>query len=679
LKKLDLTASVANALLAISVGACATTPLATEIAPTPPITTPAASPSLPSSARVGSHGASFAELDLYPNINTIGVVVSGDSLPATATLSIRKTSEADWHAAHPLMRIKDGRLVGSLFNLAAATPYSIKVSDGTNEISGSVTTQVDEFRFAPSAVVHVDASAAPGGDGSAQTPFQKIQDGLNHAKPGTQVLVAKGIYHETVTFGRSGTPGNWIQIKAEGGAILDGSKTLAGNVWTPLAGSDHIYFTSVAAPIAYLARDNLRFYAYDNRSGLDRGKGHGGVPMDEGWFYDTTASQLFVRSRDDPSTHIWHVPALDHAFEADAQDWLWIEGFEMRYYGVTYGGCGVCTKDASHLVIRHNNIHNLQVGVFVNWTGGDDRGNDSRIEYNDVSDPPAGAWPWKAVDGSSMEGTAIVVRGRTGAIVRGNRLHNIFNGIYVGSSAQLENSQLAFDTDIYNNAIQQIGDDGLEPEGACINSRFRDNTVDASLVGVSLAPVTQGPTWVIRSVLTNFHGRAFKWDRGSDGIVLIYHNTSWSTVADINAMDMISPVHNAVLRNNIFQSNGYGVYEVTTGSTGHDWNNDDWYTTRPSPHFIWENVAYGAISDLCAGTGLECEGYEDLPGFRNPAAGDFALLSSSPNVDRGVSIPGINDSFSGNAPDVGAIEHSSATASLSKSGRPDADRVVSRE
>jgi hypothetical protein len=39
--------------------------------------------------------------------------------------------------------------------------------------------------------------------------------------------------------------------------------------------------------------------------------------------------------------------------------------------------------------------------------------------------------------------------------------------------------------------------------------------------------------------------------------------------------------------------------------------------------------------------------------------GDFTLLPTSPNIDRGVVLPGINDDFIGNAPDVGAYEFAS--------------------
>ncbi len=605
--------------------------------------------------------ASFTKLDLYANIETVGVVVTGANLPTAANLMYRQSGETAWHTGHPLVRIGSSRLVGSLFGLPASTSYDIKVLNGSTEIGGSTTTQPDELQFTPSAILHVNAAASPGGDGSSAAPYKTIQEAANHAKPGTQVLVADGVYHESVSFPSSGTQGKWIQVKAEGsGAVLDGAEELSGSIWKPYASKANVWFTGVKAPIKYLARDGQRFYNYDSQKWLVDGRGHDKVPMSEGWYVDPKNLKLYVRSLDNPANHTWQVPRLNHAFDVNGRDWIWIEGFELRFYGTKDGGCGVCTVNASHVVIRKNKIHNMQLGIYFKWTGGEDRGNDTRIEYNEIYDPPVNEWPWKAVKGSSMEGTGIVVRGHIGAIVRGNQVHNLFNGIYTGSSADLENSALAFDADIYDNFIHHIGDDGLEPEGACINQRFRDNQVDTTLVGISLAPITQGPTWILRSTFTNFTGTSLKWDLKSDGVVLIYHNTFWTNAPDLNALSMISPAQNAVMLNNIFQGDGYAFAEPFTGSTGQYWNYDNWHTTRgpDQPHFMWEKVPYQTIAALCAATGLECNGYEDSPGLTDPGHGDFTLLSSSPNIDRGVVIPGINDDFTGRAPDVGAYEFS---------------------
>jgi hypothetical protein len=611
-----------------------------------------------SSSLMENSTAVFTTIDFVSNIETIGVAVSGTGLPPTAELSYRQSGEGLWHSGHPLMRIDDGRLIGSLFNLSPATSYDIKVLDGSSEINGSVSTQPDQLSFTPSVILYVNDDALPDGDGSATTPFQTIQEAVNQAGPGTQVLVADGIYREAITLPISGTAGNWIQVKAAGNAaILDSADRLSGDIWTPYSTS-HVWFTKINGPVAYLARDGKRYYQYDDRTGLMQAVGHGGVTMNEGWYFEPSTLRLYVRSLDDPANHIWQVPRLNHAFDLAARDWIWIEGFEIQFYGTTTNGCGVCTINASHIVIRRNKIHNMQLGVFINWTGTEDQGNDTRIVQNEVYDPLVNEWPWTAVKGSFMEGTGIIVRGHIGAIVRDNNVHNFFNGIYTGSSGALENPELAFDADIYRNYIHHISDDGLEPEGACINQRFRNNTVDRSYIGISLAPITQGPTWVLRSTFTNFTGRGIKFADNSDGIVLIYQNTGWTNASNINGMDLITSIHNVVMRNNTFQSSGYSFAEVPTGSTANDWNHNNWYTTRGStgPHFKWENVNYNTISALCTASGLECDGYENFPGFTNPTGGDFTLLPSSPNIDRGVVIPGINDDFVGNAPDVGAYE-----------------------
>lgn len=607
-----------------------------------------------------TRAAAFNQLNLYPNIETAGVVVSGIDLPKTAELFYRLNGEINWRPAHKLMRIDDGRLVGSLFGLSPSTTYNIRVTDGITEITGSVTTQPEELSITPFTTLHVNANALASGDGSAAAPYRTIQEAVNRAGPGTQVLVADGIYRETVSFPNSGNTNNWIQVKAAGnGAILDGSETLSGNVWQLVEGKNNIWFTRINTVIGYLGRDGKRFYQYNDMNGLNNSAGHNNVTIRDGWFFEPSTSRLYIRSQDNPNTHSWQVPRLNHAFDVIARDWIWIEGFETRFYGTRTDGCGVCALNASHLVIRRNRIHNMQLGIFIQWNGSDSQGNDTRIEFNEVYDASAASWEWSAIKSGPMEGTGIIVRGHIGAIVRGNEVHHVFNGIYTGTSgAAGENPAIAFDADIYNNRIHHIGDDGLEPEGACINHRFRNNIVDGTLAGISLAPITFGPVWVTRSVFANFTSKAVKWDRNSDGIVYFYHNTSWTNSPDASGMELISPVKNTILRNNIFQVNGFSFTEKPTGSTNNDWNYNNWHSTRTSsnPHFKWENINYDRIWQLCSKTSLECNGYDVAPGLVNPGGGNFSLLVSSPNVNRGVLIPGINDSFGGSAPDVGAFE-----------------------
>ena len=610
---------------------------------------------------------SFMGLNLQANIETAGVVASGSNLSPSAELFYRQTGTFDWRRGHPLKRIDDGRLVGSLFGLSSSTSYDVRVVDGGSEIAGVVVTQPDEIPFTPTIILRVNDDAAPGGNGSITAPYRTIQEAVNVAGPGTQILVADGVYRENVLFPTSGTPGSWIQVKAEGGgAVLEGADSLSGSVWTPAVGKSNIWFTQIGGAIGYLARDGKRMYQYESMNGLNNGTGHNNAPISEGWFFEAATLRLYVRASDDPSTHTWQVPRLNHAFDVSGREWIWIEGFEMRFYGTRTDGCGVCSLNSSHVVIRRNKIHNMQLGIFINWTGGENLGNDTRIEFNEIYDTTASNWQWDAVKGSAQEGTGIVLRGHNGAIARGNEIHHIFNGIYTGiSGASGENPAIAFDADIYNNRIHDIADDGLEPEGACINHRFRNNSIDRAFSGISLAPITMGPVWVTRNTVTNFTNKAFKWDRNSDGVVMIYHNTAWTNSPDANGMDLISPVRNTVMRNNIFQVSGFTFSEKTTGSTNNDWNNDNLYNTRTSsnPHFKWENVNYNRIADFCKASGLECAGSDSPPGLVDPTGGNFTLSASSPNVDRGASIPGINDTYSGSSPDRGAFEFGAVSTS----------------
>jgi hypothetical protein len=636
----------------------ATLPPPATTLPTDPVaaTVPPTEPTL-----TGPTGAfASARIEFVANIETAGVYVSGENLPENASLLYRSSADADWRGGHPMIQIEDGRLVGSLFGLRESTKYFVKVTSESSEISGIVTTQPEALTFVPQKIIYVNASTPTGGDGSEAAPFQTIQEGVDRASAGTQVLVADGVYREEITFSNSGAQGAWIQVKATGNnALLDGSKPVEGE-WKILERATQVWSIKVTGTIGYVARDGMRFYRFDDMKSLLRSRGNNKAIVEEGWFYDTQSDWLYVKSKDDPSLHDWQAGVLDRAFVAEGRDWIWIEGFDIGYYGSKGGGCGICALNASHFVVRNNRIHNLQIGVYVNWENGEPaQGNDTRIEYNEISDPNVDALDWDAVKGTYMEGTGIIVRGHVGAIVRGNYIHNFFNGIYTGTTAGIDNPEIARDADIYDNTLDHISDDGLEPEGACVNHRFRDNRVDTMLVGFSNAPITQGPTWVIRNLFTNFTSTSIKWSRNPDGAVYIYHNTFYMNAPELNAMSMITIGYNTVMRNNIFQGNGFAFEESLYGSTGMDWDYDNWHTTRDAslPHFRWETIDYLSMALLCAATGLECHGHENPPGFVNPTGGDFSLPSTSPNVDRGVVIPGINEDFVGNGPDVGAVEY----------------------
>ncbi len=97
--------------------------------------------------------------------------------------------------------------------------------------------------------------------------------------------------------------------------------------------------------------------------------------------------------------------------------------------------------------------------------------------------------------------------------------------------------------------------------------------------------------------------------------------------------------------------------------TGNDFDGDLLYVTGSITIFHWKNLNYSTLAALQTATGFETHGKVGDPKFVNQAGFNFALQSSSPAIDAAIRFPGINDNFSGAAPDIGASEYVSSMTS----------------
>jgi hypothetical protein len=66
---------------------------------------------------------------------------------------------------------------------------------------------------APLRILYIDPAGADTNDGSVKSPLQTIQAGLQKATPGTELLLAPGVYREELTTVHDGAPGAPITIK----------------------------------------------------------------------------------------------------------------------------------------------------------------------------------------------------------------------------------------------------------------------------------------------------------------------------------------------------------------------------------------------------------------------------------------------------------------------------------
>lgn len=594
---------------------------------------------------LGACAATGGTLDLHANVTTIGVVLTPSGAPASGVVYYREASAATWWRAVDAIALPDGRLATSAFDLRPDTAYEVRVEAGAVACGSIRTLPIDPARTV-SETLHVDAAAGAGGDGSEGAPFSTIQAAVDAAGPGTDIRVRAGVYRESVSITVSGAGGQHVRIIGDDGAILDGRDDMSAPSWT--ADGANVWYTTWAGDPRYVGRDDRRLYHYLSLADLRAGVGDDAVPMEEGFFAE--GGRLYVRSTSDPSGHTFQIPVRNTAIALDGAQYVWIEGLEIGWFGDGDYAKGVDVRASDHVVVRACEIHDVPSPIWVRRES-----NDVRIENNRIWQSSVYEWPWDAVKGTDHENTAIALSGGRGAIASGNEIRDIFNGIGSGDFGDLENPALSYDVDVYGNRFARIGDDVVEPEGACINNRFRNNVADHLLNGISLAPITWGPAWVMRNRMTDYEESGFKVSNDSDGRVYLFHNTCFTDRPDHNGMGVSGPFTNMVFRNNIVRGTRYAL-EMSMAALPNDLDFDNWFTTRGAPVIKWSDVRYDDVAAWCAATDLECNGVAGDPLLESPASGRFAITAGSPNVDAAERIFGINDQYAGDGPDIGYLE-----------------------
>ena len=239
--------------------------------------------------------------------------------------------------------------------------------------------------------------------------------------------------------------------------------------------------------------------------------------------------------------------------------------------------------------------------------------------------------------------------------------------------------------DIYRNDIHLTNDDFIETDGGAHNIRvFENRGINAAHNGYSAQPLFGGPVYFYRNILYHVPaGGAFKFSAAPAGI-LAYHNTL------IGEQTAREPYSNAHFRNNLFlgrdtPNRGIMTWANATGNYSSDYNGFrpnrqitkqyNWLAPAPGQtahqpkEADWRSFA--TLSDFQKATGQEAHGVElDFDIFESltppdPAARyrvyhsidlNFRLRPNSKAIDAGVVLPTINDGFTGNAPDLGALE-----------------------
>jgi parallel beta-helix repeat protein len=346
------------------------------------------------------------------------------------------------------------------------------------------------------------------------------------------------------------------------------------------------------------------------------------------------------------------------------QDYIYFLDLTFRHYGQGSSPKVIYLNNANDNLVRGCTFANNDLGIGIKRYS-----NRNVIEENVFYDVIFD-WSWADVkDVGGLEDGGITfydpVNGR-GNIVRRNTFHDDFDGF--GACPASAPEVATNETDVYQNLVYNMGDDGMETDGQSSNVRIWGNVFHDVLMGISLAPAYTGPTYAIRNLVYrtgvgnhDYTGSPFKFNSGygQSGPMYLFHNTADAALPGNNGLYVKAPGTWQLIyaRNNIWAGTAYALENYNTGQPI-DLDHDDVYNAGAGDLVRWDGTRYATLGAFSSATGQENAGVNVAPGFRDAPGGDYRLTAASALIDAGQVVSGINSDFRGAAPDIGAFETS---------------------
>ncbi len=551
----------------------------------------------------------ISNITAYGAFETAGINIelSGNDKTETGKAFYKATGDLKYIEGHHFVRYDGNHMASSLFNLIPATTYDVKavLYNSNGEALDSATTQIltlEEFNIpAPVRIVNV----------SNTTEFETA---IKNMQPGDHILLAPGTYsYQIYLSGKNGTADQPIVIM---GANPDSIPLL--NQKIAVYKSSYIYFDHLEISTGSKAAQwGLSIRASKHIAVTNC------VLHDNGGMY---SGNIFIQ----------------HSDEIEDQDKF---GYHLIMNNLIYDNEGVGTYG-------HDSIDSVTYfGIKMNYQPG----------------------------------------GRT--IVRGNTIYGVTDGISSGgdegkSPVMGLDDNNVLDTwwhqelDIYDNIIYNVRDDCIETDGHTMNLRIFRNRLGACTNSISTAPFYPGPVFIVRNTMAAYHENTSKLNTnvaGETRNVFYYHNTIKQTIETAKSCVYLGEpgkMQKLTWINNIF----YGMVRIINSDLYNDntyrkdlWFDNNLHYTSSSAYYHYKWMVAGAgeridatdLADFQAKTGQDPNGIEgqaimDLTPLDSldTSTGilDLRLLEFSPGIDDGMLIPGINDNYKGNAPDIGALE-----------------------
>jgi hypothetical protein len=613
-----------------------------------------------------------------PTLISLGVEwhISGDdNHNAAVAVSYRRMGERTWKAGLPLLRIGNERInenalqyitpngfAGSIFELEPGTDYEARFVlsdpdgvDGKAERIVTMRTRKEPQPYAGGKVYHV---YPPGYRGSKQEPsFTGLLAAYYTGSSGSDNF---NTYPPRVQ------PGDTILVHA--GVYKDDRYRYGAGLGTVSSGT---YFLT--------------------QSG-------------------TADKPIVIKAAGDGEA-IFDGDGAYNLFNLMAANYNYFDGLTIRNTDLAMWAGQKTITGSSGLTVRHCRFENVGRAIYTDWSGSKDfyiadNVMTGRFNPNYLMGFTGRTWQnLPEFNPKLVSEYAVKVYG-AGHVVAYNSIANFHDGVDVATYGNPDGSphpirdRMPVSIDFYGNDISNVEDNCLEADGGAHNIRiFRNRCFNHGHRALSVQPAFGGPVYFIRNIVYHApEGGAVKFTASSAGIV-VYHNT---LVAPVKPM--LLAASNVHYRNNLILGKSETL-ETFAVETNTNYSSSDYNGFRPNEgaefSFEWstpprsmlanfpgeagrlstrdqaeleakarEVRRFKTLADYAAATGQDRHSrLVDFDVFMNvkapgpdprtlykPADFDFQLRPGSAAVDAGVVLPGVDDDFTGTAPDLGAYE-----------------------
>jgi hypothetical protein len=424
------------------------------------------------------------------------------------------------------------------------------------------------------------------------------------------------------------------------------------------------------------AYDNQRYWDF---TGEDTGKKG---PTASYWQHGT----ITLNAKGTAEQPIYIVPAGDgevildgngchNLFNLRSTDYLHFEGLTIRGTDIAFhcGWQGLRGGGMKGLTVRNCWIEGVVYGILAQ----DGRSEDFLISDNVI----LGRGPQSHMGGfgRSETGYAVNLSGQ-GHTVSHNYVANFWDGInvFTGAHSDPQYGQQARSIDFTDNDIHNCADQFIEADGGYANLRMlRNRGFNCPSQPVSCQPVHAGPVyWVGNIIWRGCNGKeTMKHQRFAQAYVFV-NNTSSSHMTGLpNKKNDIKPEQSSwLIANNLClgpKDKGISLRYPPGPADARHRSHNNAHQGGPGPWSVGSMQAKN-LSELQEKSGHEqgsfLVGYEVLTStdelavnakgkqFVMPESVDLRPAEGSPLVDAGIHFPGLNDGFTGAAPDIGALK-----------------------